>query len=725
MVRRLGWLGWCFVVVQAAACGNSSSGPKHDAQAGEGGEGGEATSQGGAAPDAGGAGGEGDEPDPSAGDGGTPTTNGGAAGEPSSGGQAGDSGSNLPGDNTFSSDGVLEVRLTIAKAIWKNLEEHGDLETYVAASGSVGLEGGDSESFAKVGIRHKGAYSLHHCWDDFGGVRSYEDECQKLSYKLKLDEYDREGTFDGLTTINLHASSNDDSKLRELLAYDTFRRAGVDAPRAMPARLYINDVFQGLFIAIEEIDKRYLQAHFPDGSAGNLYKEVWPNPAFTDQELSAALEGNKKADVSDMRSFAATVGSTAAPYFEREVERHVSIDQVLRYLAVDRLLRNWDGITAFYSPLTPHNFYWYHESTKQGRFHLIPWDLDNTLWAFDPYMYPEQWVQTAPVPDYTMEPANCTPRVVWDPLGETFVTPPRCDKFLDLLVETQFERFTKLAAQLRKGALDPEQMQAVADHYKKLITPIVKDDPTIDQQVWKQAVSDLADILPDAAADFDAIIDAGLVEEPSQDLDSPTSDDGLHVGGITNFEFEVAPETGVPAGAVAFADPLATFEALWSQAEPLSGEADLRLDFTFNRGPKAFDEWVNLGLFTAEADASHLSSITVLLASDRPRQIRIRVASPAYDEDFGGVWQEFGVDRFISQAPSAVTIPFKELYYPKWARAEWTGDQGFKDEAAAKALVLSRLNGLIFAPAATFDEMGELSTETEAGWLRVDNIYFE
>jgi hypothetical protein len=38
--------------------------------------------------------------------------------------------------------------------------------------------------------------------------------------------------------------------------------------------------------------------------------------------------------------------------------------------------------------------------------------------------------------------------------------------------------------------------------------------------------------------------------------------------------------------------------------------------------------------------------------------------------------------------------------------------------------VLSRFDGLMFVPQATVDVNGELMTETETGYLRVDNIYF-
>jgi spore coat protein H len=435
-----------------------------------------------------------------------------------------------------------------------------------------------------------------------------------------------------------------------------------------------------------------------------------------------------------MRSFAEAVAKTTPEDFDDDIAPHVDVEALLRYIAVDRALRNWDGITAFYSPLTPHNFFWYHDDGDADRFHLIPWDLDNTLWDFDPYMYPEQWVTAPPLPDLSSTPWSCQPRPVWDLASGTFVTPPRCDKLLDLLIRNHWSDLVSVGTSLRGSALDPERMQAIADHYRAQIEPIVAEDPTLDVTLWDAAVDHFSDVLIDATSDFDAFLEAGLIEEaapvepdpPTQEeLDAPSLDEGLHVGGITNFEFAEPPVDAMPAGVLVFADPLAIFTPAWSTVAPISGAADLRLDFSFTRGPEPYDEWVNLALFSGEADVSTYKAIVVWLASDVPRQVRIRVASPAYDEAFGGIWQEFGVDRSVSPTPQAVVIDFASLYYPAWAREPWAQGQGFTGtDAEAKALVLSRFNGLIFVPAATLDAAGELTQPTETGHLRVDNIYF-
>lgn len=728
-------------LASAAACGESSSKPSSGgAEAGEGGAQPSPGGAGGSDANLAGAGGEDITPGGTAGA--SVNAGAGAGGVDDPGGSAGAAGAggevaSLPGDQVFAStSSVLEVRLELDDDDWTDLEEHGNLENYVPGTGTVKVAGGPSATFAKLGVRHKGAWSLHHCWDNNGGVRSYLLECEKLSYKLKFDEYTPDGRYDGLKRLNLHASSGDPSKLRELLAYQTFRDAGIDAPRAMPARLYINGEFQGLFIAVEDIDGRYVQAHYPDAPEGNLYKEIWPNSQFSDDDFAAALETNEDAaDVSDMREFAAAITTTDEASFLQDVAPHVEVGTLLRYVAVDRMLRNWDGITAFYSPLTPHNFYWYHDSNDGGRFHLVPWDLDNTFGANDPYMYPAPWQQIPGVPDITVEPLNCQPRVVWTADSGTYITPPRCDKFLDLLMRTSFEGFAAAATALRKTALSPNHLQALADHYEPLIAPIVAQDPTLNASEWALAVAELPGIFADSAASLDALVAAGLVkeqepppdpDEPTQEeLDATTLDAGLHVGGITNFEFAEPPAGAAPLGVEVFGDPLATYLAKWNTSLPLSGKADLHFDFTFSRGPLAYDEWVNVATFTAEADVTTFKGITVWLASNKQRKVRIRVWSPAYDDTFGGIWSEFGVDRFVGPTPTAVKVDFADLIYPDYARAPWTPSQGFPGtDEEAKALVLSRFQGLIFAPEATFDGTGELASETETGWLRVDNIYF-
>lgn len=441
---------------------------------------------------------------------------GGSAGAPASASPPDVAPAPLPGDAVFADGQILEVRLTIRAADLLELDEHGDREEYVPAQVRLTSVGGTPEQLPEIAVRHKGNWTLHHCWDDFDGVRSYEGDCAKLSLKLKFDEYVADARFDGLKRLNLHASTGDASRVRELLAYATFRAFGVDAPRAIPARVYVNDEPRGLFIAVEEVDGRYTAAHFPDAPDGNLYKEIWPDASFEDEELALALETNEElADVSDMRALADAVDRSTPETFGAEVEPLLDVDALTRYLAVDRALRNWDGITSFYDPRTPHNFYWYDEGAESPRFQLIPWDLDDTYWPYDPYTAPEPPVTAPPIPDLNVRPAHCEPRPIWRADGSAgHVTPGRCNALLDAFVTRHWPNIVERGGQLLAGPFAPAAQSARVDAWVVSIAPIVAEDPVLDSSSWESAVADLHDVLERSASSFYAFLEEGLRDEP-------------------------------------------------------------------------------------------------------------------------------------------------------------------------------------------------------------------
>ncbi len=641
----------------------------------------------------------------------------------------------LPGAELFIEGRVLEVRLTVAPELLRELEERGNQEKYVRASARLELRGQAAQELPEIGVRYKGDYSLHHCWDESGGVRSYADECAKLSLKLKFNASDPELRFAGLKRLNLHAASNDSTKLHELLAYRAFRDAGIRAPRTLPAQVFINDQPRGLYIAVEDVDGRFTRAHFPEAPDGNLYKEIWPNPAFSDAEFREALETNEeRGDVSGLRAFAQAVGSASdAQPSGVELGRFLEVDALLRYLAVDRGLRNWDGVTAFYSTRTSHNFFWYHDDGPAPRFHLIPWDLDSTFWAFHPYAQPQESVTAPPVPDLNERPVSCERRVIWEATGGERVMPARCDRLMNWLIESNWSRLVELGREIAAGPLAAERLRERALQLSQQLAPLVEADPTLEVGAWRRALAELDRILPTLAPELEALLAQGLIDErppeqvelaPPDDIDGVTVDAGLHGGSLTNFEFAAPPASAAPAGVFSYADPLAMVAVSWSTLEPLSGKADLRFDFTFQSGPEPYDEWAGVGIGSAESDLGGFSRIIVWMSADRAREVRVRVSSAAYEQELGGIAQEFGLEHVVGPEPQPFVIELSKLYYPTWAKEGWEEGQGFSADADARARVLQRFTGLMFAPSATVDPAGKLSAETETGHLRIDNIYF-
>lgn len=418
-------------------------------------------------------------------------------------------------DAVFAPDTILEYRVTMDPALYEDLKANGNDEVYRTAA--LQVRGGDvSVGFDAVGVRYKGDYSLNHCWDDYGGVRSYSGECKKLSLKLKFNEFDPEARLFGLKRLNLNSMSYDDTKLRERLSYALFNDFGVGTARTAYARLIINDEPPLLMLAVEAIDGRYTACQYPEAGDGDLFKEVWPRPGMAEEVLLEALRTNDDPDddpdAGAFIEFGDAVGAATEDTFVDAMAGFIDREEVLRYMAVDRAIKNWDGFTAFYWAERSHNFYWYHDGAS-GRFDLIPWDLDQTLWDYDPYMDATNRHAERQVPNWNVKPLSCDPITVWESGGEVTVIPSGCDPFINLLAATGWDEFAALGAELLEGPFAFEAMDARVTAWAAQIAASVDEDPVLNLSAWESQVEYLHGVLQKDVEDFRAHLAEGYVVE--------------------------------------------------------------------------------------------------------------------------------------------------------------------------------------------------------------------
>ncbi len=414
----------------------------------------------------------------------------------------------------FNPDAMLEYHIDMDPAVFEDMEKHGDDEVYRMASLQV-RGPGISEDYATVGIRYKGDYSLHHCWDEHGGVRSHSWECARLNIKLKFDEYNEEARFFGLKRINLHAMSEDETKLRERLTYGMFNEFGITTARCAHAQITINGGEPMLVLALEQIDGRYTAYHFPEGGDGNLYKETWPGADLTADALIPQLRTNDNPedtpDVSGFIAFGDTVAAATAETFRADMAPFVDVTELLRYMAVDRASKNWDGITAFYWEDRPHNLYWYHDVEGSNLFHIIPWDHDKAFWEPDPYMDPDDNTADRPVPNWNVLPLSCDPIDVW--YGSVYVYPPGCDHMINLLAATGWDEFVTHGNELLETLLRYDVMNEKITRWATQITPAVESDPLYNATSWQRDVQSFREDLQTFVDDFQAHLTEGYIVE--------------------------------------------------------------------------------------------------------------------------------------------------------------------------------------------------------------------
>lgn len=383
----------------------------------------------------------------------------GAAQPLSPAGSAESLGSPVPDDGeqtwVFDPSAVHVYQLSLDPERWAALQRDARDEQYTEADLSAA-----GRSLGRVGLRFKGGLgTLVSCFDDDGTPR-----CEKLSMKLKFDEYLPEQRFFGLKRLNFNSMLFEDTLMHERLAYRVYREMGVVAPRSAHARLIINGEDWGLFSLVEDIDGRFTDQHFAGGD-GNLYKEAWPGNA-DDALLSSALQTNEDvAEHSGFRQFQADLLAAPAAELPAVAERYLDVDALLAYLAVDQSITNWDGVTAFFcngDSCENHNYYWYQDEAAP-RFTLIPWDLDNTFEASP----------LVGVPALFEAPADCAQR--FEAMGRT-LRAPACDRLLQALVAAGDGRYVAQLDRLLEGPFAPGTIEGWIDEIEAQLAPEVLTD---------------------------------------------------------------------------------------------------------------------------------------------------------------------------------------------------------------------------------------------------------
>jgi spore coat protein CotH len=84
-------------------------------------------------------------------------------------------------------------------------------------------------------------------------------------------------SFLGLRALTFDNVRQDPAMIREHLAMAMFRRMGLVAPRTAPARVFINNDYQGLYTMLEAVDRTFLTTWFGQDE-GYLFEYLWREP---------------------------------------------------------------------------------------------------------------------------------------------------------------------------------------------------------------------------------------------------------------------------------------------------------------------------------------------------------------------------------------------------------------------------------------------------------------
>jgi len=416
----------------------------------------------------------------------------------------------------FDQSKVHEYRFTINSNDLNYMNTYGYREELKPAE--LKYNGSD---IGKIGIRYKGSdYTLPRCFgfQDGDTTRgSPRKTCDKISYKLKFTEYDKEKRFNGLKKVNLHAmtAQAEPTKMHEMLSYELFRDMGIHAPRTAYANVYVNNNLIGLFLAVEEIDGRFTKSRWPDYGDGNLYKEKWPKSADTKYYLDGLKTNNDPEDnpnVRKMVSYYNEINNSNEQNYEQKLSPYMDFDYFLRYLVVDVAIKNWDGMRSWYidhlgpGPIN-HNYYYYEEENPNGKIWLIPWDMDQALVERDTYFdagggmgFPGGGFPGGgggALPQWNVSTTNCGGQQV----GQFRFMPPNCDKLIKLMAN-HWNRYVQLGDLFLKDLFVSQRLNDKITKHSNLINNAVQQDPYIQQGTWTNGVNSLKNYLPNNISSF-------------------------------------------------------------------------------------------------------------------------------------------------------------------------------------------------------------------------------
>lgn len=297
-------------------------------------------------------------------------------------------------EEVFDDNAVKRLDLVITADRWETM-----LDDMTSLYGTFGVgRGGNSFSdenpvfvpaevfyegtqWYKVGVRFKGNSSLASTWKS-GNM--------KLSFKLDFDEFEddypqiKNQRFYGFKKLSLKNNYNDKSMLREKVAGDIFRNAGLVGSHTAFYALYVDygegPVYFGLYTLVEEVDDTVIDTQFANND-GNLYQPDGDGASFASGTFSESVFGKETnedaADWSDIQNLFTALHAdnrtSHAAAWRTSLESVLDTDVFLKYLAVNTVIQNWDT----YGRMT-HNYFLYN-NPETNLLTWIPWDNNEAL----------------------------------------------------------------------------------------------------------------------------------------------------------------------------------------------------------------------------------------------------------------------------------------------------------------------------------------------------------
>ena len=266
----------------------------------------------------------------------------------------------------FDSNTLHEVQLLIHSRDWRDLRDRYVEDIYYPADFVWrGIR------VRNVGVRVRGL-----------ATRS----ASKPGLRVDFNRYVAGQEFLGLSALVLDNVLKDPSAIREWASMAFIAQMGQPAPRESFARLYVNGVYEGVYVLVEPVDSRFLARTLGDGS-GYLFEHRFLNGFYADYlgDNYDAYKARFDAQTHRLEPDAVLYSPIHDLFYEinqdlngvwrERVDQLIDLPQLMTHVAIETFLSEVDG---FLGTAGMANFY-LHRGAGTVRHRLLAWDRDTTF----------------------------------------------------------------------------------------------------------------------------------------------------------------------------------------------------------------------------------------------------------------------------------------------------------------------------------------------------------
>lgn len=287
--------------------------------------------------------------------------------------------------SVYEENRVVSIEINVTKEAWEAMQptREGRDNNFAYTKASITIDG---KAFKESGLRFKGNSSYRF---SSGGY--------KRPFKIDTNRFVKGQKLHGRTKLNLSNAFLDSAFMKEKLAYELYRAAGIPTPGVGWAKvtLTIAGVVEkeplGVYVVVEQVDKKYLVRNFGKKTKGSLLMkpEISPNWEYpgAEPELYEPFEIKIGEDnTGQIRRFGdllKLIHQGSDEDFAGGIGKRLDLKQFAGYLAATSLLASIDSYIGM-----PHNYYLLMDKAD-GKLRLLPWDVNEAFGTFSMGSSPE------------------------------------------------------------------------------------------------------------------------------------------------------------------------------------------------------------------------------------------------------------------------------------------------------------------------------------------------